>query len=90
MPSHVPAHHRLVSFLIILELDIPGPDGFEVVARLRKGQLRSIPLLIYTASDLTTADRKRLTLGESRHLTKSPGSQTRFVSVVRELLDGLL
>src|SRR5256885_12978192 len=47
--------------LIILDLMMPGVDGFEVVSALRKDPVAAqIPILIYTAKTITAADRERL------------------------------
>ena len=47
--------------LVILDLVMPGVDGFEVISSL-KGDPRtaSIPILVCTAHDLTPADKERL------------------------------
>ncbi len=76
--------------LIILDLAIPRPDGFEVVQILAHEAARTTPLIVYTQRDLTAADRERLTLGISRHFTKSRTSADEFVTAVRELLNGLI
>ncbi|MDQ3815997.1 MAG: response regulator, partial [Armatimonadota bacterium] len=47
--------------LIILDLMMPEVTGFDVVQRLREhAQAREIPILIFTAKDITAADRDRL------------------------------
>lgn len=76
--------------LIILDLDIPAPDGFAVVDILRAEEHKLKPLIVYTASDLTEEQRKRLQLGLSAHLTKSRTTQEELVETVRKFLNGLL
>ena len=47
--------------LVILDLVMPGVDGFEVVAALRRDKdMSRVPILVHTAKTLTTEDRKRL------------------------------
>jgi CheY-like chemotaxis protein len=47
--------------LVLLDLLMPGMDGFEFLARLRdRADARTIPVVVLTAKDLTTADRSRL------------------------------
>ena len=55
--------------LVILDVMIPAPDGFEVCRRLRESGLR-VPILMLTARD-TTDDRVRgLDTGADDYLTK--------------------
>jgi len=47
--------------LVILDLVMPGADGFEVIAALRRDTESSrIPILVHTAKTLTAEDRRRL------------------------------
>jgi PAS domain S-box-containing protein len=47
--------------LILLDLVMPGMDGFDFSAELRKhAEWRSIPVIVITAKDLTPEDRNRL------------------------------
>jgi CheY-like chemotaxis protein len=46
---------------IVLDLIMPGLNGFEVVRRLRDHPIgRNIPILVFTAKELTVADRAQL------------------------------
>lgn len=77
--------------LIILDLALPVADGFEVVSVLREVQAtRTIPMVVYTARDLTSDDKTRLTLGLTQHLTKATTSEADFVKAVKTLLNGLV
>lgn len=76
--------------LIVLDIGLPGRDGFDVVAELRKQRARSTPLIVYTARDIEHDERIELSLGITRWLTKSRTDEKQFVSSVRELLSGLL
>jgi PAS domain S-box-containing protein len=65
--------------LIVLDVTLPDIDGFMVVEALRKSpSLREIPLLVYSALDVGSADRLRLTLGPTEFLTKSRCSPAEF------------
>ncbi|TMD23594.1 MAG: response regulator, partial [Chloroflexi bacterium] len=47
--------------LVILDLVMPGVDGFEVIAALRRDKdIGRIPILVHTAKMLTAEDRQRL------------------------------
>jgi len=76
--------------LIILDLAIPSPDGFEVVEILRREKNQSTSLLVYTARDLSNDDKEKLKLGLSAYLTKSRTSEEQFINAVKTLLNGLI
>ncbi len=47
--------------LVILDLVMPGTDGYEVIAALRRDpDMGRIPILVHTAKTLTPEDRQRL------------------------------
>jgi len=76
--------------LIILDVGLPGLDGFEVVDLLRQGKSRGTPLIVFTGRELSARDQRQLTLGFTRHLLKARTSDEELMTSVRELLDGLL
>jgi len=62
--------------LILLDLLMPGVDGFEFLAALRRQEEgRSVPVVVFTAKDLTADDRGRLQGAIDKVLPK--GSLTR-------------
>lgn len=65
-------------------------DGAELVEALRRDGQRSTPLLVYSGRDLPIAERRVLTLGITRHLTKARASADDLLCAVRELLGRLL
>jgi PAS domain S-box-containing protein len=73
--------------LMVLDVDLPDGDGFFVVTALRQDpRLRTVPLLVYTAQDLTAAERERLRLGPTKFLTKSRFSEDGLRAAARELV----
>lgn len=73
--------------LIILDVGIPAPNGFELVKILNEEASAKIPLLVYTSLDLSESDKQQLILGESRHLVKSRTSQQEFQDAVVFLIN---
>jgi signal transduction histidine kinase/DNA-binding response OmpR family regulator len=58
--------------VIILDLMMPKMDGFEVLEELRRRpDWQNIPVVVITAKDLTSEDRKRLNGGVERIIQKS-------------------
>jgi PAS domain S-box-containing protein len=73
--------------LLVLDLGLPDIDGYAVVEAMRRdARLRSLPLLVYTGSQLTPADKRRLLLGETRFATKSGESSADFARKIISLL----
>jgi signal transduction histidine kinase len=72
--------------LIVLDIGLPERDGFDVVEAMRqRAELKGVPVLVYTARDLTEEQRGRLRLGPTRFLTKSKASDEDFRRLVVEL-----
>jgi PAS domain S-box-containing protein len=73
--------------LLVLDLEVSGPDGFGVVEALRaRPALASLPVLVYTDRDVSAAERERLGAGRLAYLTKSRASEEEFRRQVQELL----
>lgn len=72
--------------LVVLDLVMPGMDGFGVVDALRE-QERNVPLVVYTARDLDDDDRRRLRLGQTSFLTKGRIKPEELEARMVELLD---
>jgi two-component system OmpR family response regulator len=70
--------------LVILDVMMPGIDGFEVARRLRAGGT-GIPILFLTARDSTDDKVRGLTLGGDDYLTK-PFSVEELVARIRAIL----
>jgi PAS domain S-box-containing protein len=57
--------------MVVLDVALPGGDGFWVVEALRRDpRLRDSPLVVYAAQEVEAADRPRLRLGPTEFLTK--------------------
>jgi two-component system OmpR family response regulator len=70
--------------LLLLDVMMPGVDGFEVVRRLRQ-EGRQIPVLFLTAKDATEDKVTGLTLGGDDYVTK-PFSLEEVIARVRAVL----
>ena len=69
--------------LIILDLMMPEVDGFEVVSALRaESATAQTPILIYTAKNITAADRQRLQGGIQSIIRKGDFSKEQFLELV--------
>jgi two-component system OmpR family response regulator len=70
--------------LVVLDVMMPGLDGFEVVRRLRKEEQR-VPVLFLTAKDATEDKIAGLTLGGDDYITK-PFSLEEVIARIRAVL----
>ncbi len=75
--------------LIVLDVGMPKLDGFEVISVLQKGPFAFVPLLVYSAQELTESDKRKLSLGLTRYLDKGRISPEEFIDSVQELLGHL-
>jgi CheY-like chemotaxis protein len=58
--------------LMVLDIGLPDGDGFHVVDWLRQhASLAALPLVVYSARELTPVERRQLTLGPTHFLTKA-------------------
>lgn len=73
---------------IVLDLMMPKIDGFEVLEQIRsKPQTATLPVLILTAKELTTAERGRLTHNNVQQLMqKGTADREQLVSSVKRML----
>lgn len=76
--------------LIVLDVEMPQVDGFDVVARLRHDGAGSIPLIVYSGRDLSEGERAQLVLGATRHFTKARVTDQQFLAAVRQTLGKLV
>lgn len=73
--------------LLILDLHMPPPDGFEVLRRLRglRDRIGYLPVLVLTADETDVARNTSLILGADEFVTK-PVDRDEIVLRVRNLL----
>jgi two-component system, OmpR family, response regulator len=83
-PGGVALCDRLRPDLIVLDVMLPGLDGFEVLRRLREDEVWT-PVLMLTARDAVTDRVRGLDLGADDYLVK-PFAFTELVSRVRALI----
>lgn len=76
--------------LLVLDIGLPGVDGFELVETLRREHYPPLPTLVYSGRELSDEQASRLRLGLTRCLTKSRASEDEVLTTAVELLDGLM
>ncbi len=70
--------------LVILDLLMPGVDGFEFVARVRQMPAgRLVPIIVWTVKDLDGAELQRLQSSVSAVVSKASGGLDALVAAVR-------
>jgi signal transduction histidine kinase/DNA-binding response OmpR family regulator len=73
--------------LILLDLIMPGMDGFTFVEELQRSPSRSsIPIIVLTAKELSTEERRRLQGGVDQILQKGSYTNTQLERVIRGLM----
>lgn len=69
--------------LILLDLNLPRKNGFEVLAELHQdASLSVIPVVVFTSSALVSDRQKSLALGAREYITK-PSSYEGFLEAVK-------
>ena len=72
--------------LILLDIMMPGIDGFEFMDKLSEGpSLKDIPVVMVTAKNDRTSQKKALSMGAVGYMTK-PLDLTKLRSLIREQL----
>jgi DNA-binding response OmpR family regulator len=71
--------------LLLLDLNLPGVDGFEITRRVRQGDASSMPILMLTARDDAVDKVVGLELGADDYVTK-PFDPRELVARVRAVL----
>jgi PAS domain S-box-containing protein len=81
----------LAPYLLVLDIGLPEVDGFAVVDWLRHhNQLHQVPLVVYSAKDLTQADCEKLNLGQTLFLTKGRVTPEEFEQRAITLLNCII
>jgi CheY-like chemotaxis protein len=72
---------------IILDLMLPGMDGFEVVHRMSLNpEWRSIPVILLTARDLSHEERRALDIGTARIIQKGNVSRDELLAELKTVI----
>ncbi len=73
--------------LIVLDLSLPDGDGFNVVDWLRQHEeLANLPLVVYSAREISPGERAHLKLGPTQFLTKAKVQPQQLESLVLTML----
>jgi DNA-binding response OmpR family regulator len=73
--------------LLVLDIGLPDGDGFNVVDWLRQHEsLARLPLVVYSGRDLSTAERRMLTLGPTHFLAKAKVQPQQLEALVLTML----
>jgi PAS domain S-box-containing protein len=73
--------------LLVLDIGLPDGDGFNVVDWLRQHEtLAGLPLVVYSGRQLTTAERRQLTLGPTHFLNKARVQPQQLEALVLTML----
>jgi len=73
--------------LVVLDLMMPGMDGFEFIARFRDGpDGRDVPIVVWTVKDLGIEERSRLHAAGCAVVSKRSGGASALVAALRPLL----
>ena len=72
--------------MIILDLAMPGMSGFEVAAHLKESDATArIPILAFTAKELTADDREQLRSGFIAVVAKGSSAGKRLIEAIHAL-----
>lgn len=75
--------------LILMDINIPGMDGFEVTTRLRSiPELKGIPIVALTASAVMEGDRERTLVAGCDGYLQKPVDVDRLPYQIREFMEG--
>jgi CheY-like chemotaxis protein len=73
--------------LLVLDIGLPDGDGFNLVDWLRQHEnLARLPLVVYSARELSPAERDNLTLGPTHFLTKARVQPQQLEALVLTML----
>ncbi|MBI4605927.1 MAG: response regulator [Planctomycetes bacterium] len=73
--------------LLVLDLVMPGPDGFEVLRTLREdGRFANLPVLVVTAKDLLPEEKARLKSRMATLVGKRPASLASLARLAAQML----
>lgn len=74
--------------LVLLDINLPDVDGYEVARRLRHSEMkRQVPIVVVTANALVGDDKKALGAGCDDYLAKPINIRDLLACVTKHLLD---
>jgi chemotaxis protein histidine kinase CheA len=73
--------------LALLDIDMPGLDGFEVLARVR-ARTRALPIVMLTSRGSADDRRRAASLGADAYLVKADYAPRTLLETVRQLVGG--
>ena len=72
--------------LILLDLMLPGPDGFDVLSQLRtEPRTASVPVIVVSSKSQHTDKQTAASIGANAYLTK-PYKRAELLETIRSLL----
>jgi DNA-binding response OmpR family regulator len=74
--------------LVLLDIGLPGPDGFELIELLAHLKMREIPVVVLTGRDPSTAEPVARGYEVAAFLTK-PADNQELLRVIEGALQGL-
>ena len=81
----------MIPALMILDIGLPDMSGFAIIDWMRTSDaLSAIPLIVYSASEISTVDQQRLRLGPTAFLTKSRAPLSTLIRQTMSLLHSTL
>ncbi|PIQ27033.1 hypothetical protein COW36_03145 [bacterium (Candidatus Blackallbacteria) CG17_big_fil_post_rev_8_21_14_2_50_48_46] len=72
--------------LILLDIEMPDPDGLEILRQLKKSHNRRVPVMMFTAHAEMSVVQQALQLGANEYILK-PFSVHNFVARISHILD---
>ncbi len=89
-PPECTEANRLVPDAILLDLNTPKTDGFDVLAQLKNApHLADVPIAIFTSSQAESDKARSISLGAARYIQKPSGLEE-FLSAVGQAVKEML
>jgi CheY-like chemotaxis protein len=71
---------------MVLDLGLPGMSGFDVLDKLDAGELQRVPVVIYTAKDLTADEEAHIRRFTESIIVKDAGASDKLLSETSQFL----
>ncbi len=82
---------RMVPQLLVLDMTLPDGDGTELVRRFREDdRLCEVPVVVYTARDISDRERQAVGLGDAQVFTKAQVTPAELEQRVADLIDEMV